>query len=369
LKKTHSTDSWSYFNPVKVVSDSIEQLTKYISLSGNTLIISSRNFEMSPFLEDLLMKIGSENTFVYCQVKPNPDLDDIDKVVEKYKRKNIKNIIGLGGGSVMDFSKILSVTLNCPLSNPLNSIFRSGKDVNFVRDVFLVLVPSTCGTGSEVTPFATIWDGKNQKKRSLVTDSIFADLAYLDPKLTNSLNREQILYPALDLISHCLESLWNRNKNPITIAFSYQALSLVIEAFSTYQNEEKLNVDLVKLQAASTIAGFAISRTRTAIAHSISYPLTIQHRIPHGLAASFTLIPLLELNLNLIAVNSNQMNILLTVLKLLKQINIVTEIKKFVTNDELNLLIGEMINKERSDNYNGFMENNLPDLIKKIIHL
>jgi alcohol dehydrogenase class IV len=366
LKKIDSHNLWSYSNPVKIISDSLDKLTQYVSFSGNTLIISSQSFDKSKILEDLISQIGPHRIFAYSQVSPNPDLDNIDNFIEEFKGKDIQNIIGLGGGSVMDFSKVASVTLDTSLIKPLDLIFRKNYFQDFKRTTSLILIPTTTGTGSEVTPFATIWDNHDCIKRSLLTNSIYPDIAYLDPRLTMTLSSDQIFYTTLDLISHCLESLWNKNKSPITVSFSYHALTLVIDSYDESNDLMAIPNSLNKLQEAATIAGLAISQTKTALSHSISYPLTIRYRIPHGLAVGFTLAPLLRLNINSIAENPYQLNILLKILDLLESVDILEHVNRLVTQKEIELIFGEMITKDRSANYNGLMSDNLEGLIKRI---
>lgn len=369
MKKIDSHNLWSYSNPVKIISDSLDKLTQHVSFNGNTLIISSRSFDKSKILESLISQFDLHRIFVYSQVSPNPDLDFIDNFVEEYQGKDIQNIIGLGGGSVMDFSKVASVTLGTSLIKPLDLIFRKNYFQDFKRTLSLILIPTTTGTGSEVTPFATIWDNRDCKKRSLSTNSIYPDIAYLDPKLTKTLSAELVFYTTLDLISHCLESLWNKNKSPITTSFSYHALTLVIDSYDESKDLMANPKISNKLQEAATIAGLAISQTKTAISHSISYPLTIRYRIPHGLAVGFTLTPLLRLNINSMAENSYQLNVLLKILNLLESVDILEHVNRLVTQKEIELIFGEMITKDRSANYKGLMSDNLDELIKKITTL
>jgi alcohol dehydrogenase len=150
-------------------------------------------------------------------------------------------------------------------------------------------LPSTSGTGAEVTPFATIWDNAQRVKRSLSGDFLYPQTALVDPELTLSLPWTTTLYCGLDAISHALESLWNRNATPVSVLLANEALRLASKALPALE-EDLGNVDLREnMQRASLLAGLAISQNRTAIAHAISYPFTLRFGVPHGLACSFTL--------------------------------------------------------------------------------
>jgi alcohol dehydrogenase len=160
----------------------------------------------------------------------------------------------------------------------------------------LVAVPTTAGTGSEVTPFATVWDHQNKKKHSVTGDDLYAQTALLDPELTLGLPDEVTVSSGLDAISHAFESTWNRNATPVSLGFATASLQLSLKALPIlHENPENLEQRAAMLQA-STLAGMAISQTRTALAHSISYPLTAHFGLPHGIACSFTLPALLEFN-------------------------------------------------------------------------
>src|SRR5690606_20309422 len=116
---------------------------------------------------------------------------------------------------------------------PLGKVLREGRQQTWEKKIPLVAIPTTSGTGAEVTPFATVWDQSEHRKYSITGDLIFPDTAVLDPELTLSLPEKETLYPGLDAISHALESLWNVNRTPVTAGFAIQALELAVEALPT----------------------------------------------------------------------------------------------------------------------------------------
>jgi len=165
-----------------------------------------------------------------------------------------------------------------------------------IRPLPLTAIPTTAGTGSEVTPFATIWDLSGEKKYSLSSPRLFARRALLDPKLTLTLPRDLTVVTGLDALSHALESLWNRCANPITRAYALRAAAIALETLPALAIDLKNTELRTKMMEASLLAGLAISGSRTALAHSISYPITARYGMPHGLACSFTLPAILEFN-------------------------------------------------------------------------
>src|SRR5690606_38121554 len=120
--------------------------------------------------------------------------------------------------------------------------------------------------------------------------------ALLDPELTLGLPEDVTISSGLDAISHALESAWNRNANPASLGLVTKSLQLSLSALPRAVQEPENRDARADMMQASTLAGIAISQTRTALAHAISYPLTARFGLPHGLACSFTLPALLAFN-------------------------------------------------------------------------
>ncbi len=154
-----------------------------------------------------------------------------------------------------------------------------------------IAVPTTAGTGSEVTPWATVWqrEGDSPKKYSLSSPQLWAELALLDPELTLSQPRRVMRNSALDALSHALDSIWNVNANPISDALAVSGARAILSALPVAWQTPSDLAARETLMEASLQAGLAFSATRTALAHSLSYPLTLSHGLPHGLACSFVL--------------------------------------------------------------------------------
>ena len=145
------------------------------------------------------------------------------------------------------------------------------------------------GTGSEVTSWGTVWDGAGGRKYSLALPGLYPERAVVDPALMRSKPRGLTISTGLDAFSHAVESIWNRNANPVSLTFAVTAAREIMEVLPRLADDLG-NPDLRRRMAlASTFAGLAFSATKTAIAHSISYPVTLRHDVIHGIACSFTL--------------------------------------------------------------------------------
>lgn len=296
---------WSHYQPVRISSGplkdtlpvSLQALLKEKIQSGTVLLITTAGFTKRGKTAQLTQWLSPLPVVVMDQVKANPDIDGIDSWINHFAATPITAVIGLGGGSVMDAAKAIAhmLTVAAPDQAPLDLLFRTKQLQQPEHRLPLVLIPTTAGTGSEVTPFATIWDYQHKQKYSLSGPSVYPDFALLDASLTLALPAEETLYSGLDALSHALESLWNHHRTPISEAYACQAIALLVRHFIQALSCPASLSARQGMQTASLLAGLAISTTRTAIAHAISYPLTSHYAVPHGLACSFTLPALVEL--------------------------------------------------------------------------
>ena len=342
----------SNFRFVDINSSNIEEIN-YDFLNKKILIITSKSFMRNGVIERLCNNLDSPYIEIFNEVQPNPNIENIKDLITSYRYFKPKCIIGLGGGSVMDTAKAASIFFDNNNDLNIDTYFCKKNQEQINHKLDLICIPTTSGTGSEVTPFATIWDKKNSAKYSLSGDIVYPTLSILDPTLTVTLNKTNTLLPALDTISHCLESLWNIASGVETRNYAYRGLQLSNEALPQLLQENNSLINREKMQLASTYGGIAISKTKTAIAHALSYKFTNDFDIPHGLACSFTLLPLIEIQKANIAHNSFEENILKETSKLLRVIDplklIIQDLGKELIIDTL----GKVANPERLLNYSG----------------
>ena len=203
-------------------------------------------------------------------------------------------IVAVGGGSALDTAKALMVGTQSGEFDALVALLATGKRFKPHRVKTLIAVPTTSGTGSEVTGWATVWNRAAGKKYSLHLPETWPEAALVDPELTLSLPAGPTLAAGLDALSHSLESIWNLNANPVSDNHAINGARLVLATLpALMRNLGDLELRR-RMALAALTAGLAFSNTRTALAHSISYDMTIHHGLPHGIACSFTLGMVLE---------------------------------------------------------------------------
>lgn len=289
------------------------------------------------------------------QVYPNPELSELEEQIKKLRQIKITHLIGVGGGSVLDTAKIFAFMLLTKKNYSLKDVLLANEKNEFCCEgcIKLSLVPTTSGTGAEITPFATVWDSVVSKKFSL--DGIYnlADTIILDPLLLTTVPKEASLFFGLDTISHCLESLWNRNRTKESQANALLALKLTLEALPVVLRDLQNLKAREQMQQASFLAGRAISQTKTALAHSISYPLSLYFKIPHGLACSFTLISIYNYISSVSELEKNDLNKeeISGAIFFLNSLDLGKKISSYCSKQQAVGLIQEMINPSRADNF------------------
>ncbi|KAA0980404.1 iron-containing alcohol dehydrogenase PsrA [Pseudomonas sp. ANT_H12B] len=235
--------------------------------------------------------LGDRLVYVIEDVQPNPDVAQLRGTYERFwqEASECHLVIAVGGGSAIDTAKALIVGTESGSFDELLALLATGKPFVPARSKILIAAPTTAGTGSEVTPWATIWDAASHKKYSLHLDCTWPTIAIVDPELMLTVPASVTVSTGLDALSHALESIWNINANPISDTFAISAIEDILGCLPLLRRDLS-NKDLrCRMALAALKAGMAFSNTKTALAHSISYEMTLRHGLPHGIACSFTL--------------------------------------------------------------------------------
>jgi alcohol dehydrogenase class IV len=244
-------------------------------ISPVLLVGSQRGIQQ---LEGYGLEFGS-NVEVIDEVSSHPTLEEVLKTISRLPRFQTFEVIAIGGGSVIDFAKGLIL-----------EFAKIGSKCQKFQ-----AVPTTAGSGSECTTFATFWDGAT--KQSLDDESLLPSNAIYIPELLRSQTAKQFVAATSDAVAHCLDTLWNKNATSESKGYAEAALELLIPVVE-YLPNEPTNAPPSLLQAAqhgAALAGQAINISRTSISHALSYPLTTRLDIPHGLATGLTLRSILTL--------------------------------------------------------------------------
>lgn len=292
-----SSAPWSWHNPVRVRygRDGRSGLAEVLR-DCRLLIVTTRRGRRQLAGDRLLAAVPEQNRVCWVDsVQANPDLAWMEDTRRALGDESFDAVLGFGGGSALDAAKVLAVSLSAECRRlPLPQLLADASLIAGARTPAVHAVPTTAGTGSEVTPFATVWDHASKKKHSLAGASMFPAFAWVDPALTDEVPLPVTLSTGLDAINQAMESVWNKNATPVTLALATRALKAGLWALPVLMRQpgERRARDL--MSEASLLAGLAISQTRTALCHSISYPLTAHFGLSHGLACAWTMPAVLD---------------------------------------------------------------------------
>jgi len=217
---------------------------------------------------------------VFSEVKPEPDLPNLEKLVALARDVRPELIVGFGGGSAMDVAKLAAVLVD--ETRPFHELVGPGKAGR--RAALLVQVPTTAGTGSEAGTRALVTDPQTLNKLAVESIHMLADLAIIDPDLTVTVPPAVTAATGIDALAHCVEAYTSRRAHPIIDMYAREGISLVGRFLGRAVADGGDVEARAGLAVASLYGGFCLGPVNTTAGHAVSYPLGTRHKIAHGLA-------------------------------------------------------------------------------------
>ena len=228
----------------------------------------------------------------FVEVIPDPDIACAEACIKKAKSGAFDLIVGVGGGSPMDIASITGVMCNNP--GTVHDYF----GVNLVKNpgIPTVLIPTTAGTGAEVTPNAILTDTKEQLKKAIVSPYILPRIAVIDPLLTVTLPPRVTAFSGMDALTHAIEAYTSVNANDWTDLYATHAIVYISRSLrtATYKGE---NLEArYEMAIGSLYAGIALANAGVTAVHALAYPLGGEFNVPHGIANGLLLPYVMEYN-------------------------------------------------------------------------
>jgi alcohol dehydrogenase class IV len=245
---------------------------------------------------DELRKIRSFE--ILDRVFPDPKVDDVMAMVNELQRKPVNMVIGIGGGSAMDSAKAVTAVLSN--GGDLNDYLGATATRKLEkRDVKLILIPTTSGTGSEVTKVG-VYTSHSGRKYTLGHPLMQADIAVLVTGFVLGLPPALTASTAFDALSHALETLWNRNATPLTDRAAIESAVHILKWMETAYDSSLTGATegRAEMLEGACMAGTAFTQTGTAAVHALSFILSEEWHVPHGVACAFTLEDVFRLNIS-----------------------------------------------------------------------
>ena len=289
-----------YFNPVRTLTGKgcLSQLTTLLeemNIAGEKVLIlawDERVFDLEGIKNaEKTEKWKFEKKIFQAS---NPTVEQLFELYRKMYTDRAKVIIAVGGGSVMDMGKSLCLIqeMEIPSEDALREIIQEKRFG--IPAAKWIGVPTTAGTGSEVTCWATIWDPTKETKRSVESRNNYAYAAIVDSQLSGSMPVKLAVSSALDAAAHAMESYWAKASNLVSRTLALKAIHLIMDHMDDLLVGKEEAHDY--MAQGSLMAGLAFSNTKTTACHSISYPLTMEYGIPHGTAVSMLMAPVMKVN-------------------------------------------------------------------------
>jgi len=264
-------------------SGCISECPKYLADRGveRALVIAP------PFGRKIAEQIlaGIAHTQIEDSIEAEPSVSGFDAILERAKAFKPDAVIGLGGGSAIDVAKLTAALIDG--EQKVNEVFGTGLVKG--RSAILVCVPTTAGTGAEVSPNAILLDEADEMKKGVVSPYLVPDAAFVDAELTVSVPPAVTAATGLDALTHCIEAYTNRFAHPVVDTWAIEGVRLIAGALATAVREPK-NIDArEKLALGSLYGGLCLGPVNTAAVHALSYPLGGRHHVAHGHANAILL--------------------------------------------------------------------------------
>ncbi len=275
----------------------VNSIASEIQALGGTkpLIITDPGLVATGIIDRITNLLNAASIPYTCfdKVEADPRFELVDEVVQLAQAEKIDCILGIGGGSSLDIAKMVSVMSTNP--GKVDDYF--GIDLVQEAGLKTILIPTTAGTGSEVTPIVILSDHHEKLKKGVVSAHLFPDCALLDPELTVGLPPAVTAATGMDALIHAMEAFTSINANSITDMLAIQAMDLIYNNIRTaYANGNDLDARLKMLEG-SMLAGMAFANAGVTAVHAFAYPIGAEFHIPHGIANTIMLTPVMEFNL------------------------------------------------------------------------
>ncbi len=275
---------------VKELPEIVRSLDK-----NKPLIVTDRGIVKAGICERIQKILKNENigSDVFDGVESDPSVETAYRCLDVAAECKCDLLIGIGGGSSLDIAKVTSILL----TNGGDVLQYTGIDKVPLPGIETVLIPTTAGTGSEVTPIAVLSDRKEHLKKGIVSDRLYSKVALIDPELMTGLPPKVTAYTGMDALTHAIEAYTNKYSQPFVDTFAIEAIQLIgqnlTKAVKTGSDmEARYNMAL-----ASLYGGLCLGSVNTAAVHALAYPLGGTFDVPHGVANALLLPYVMEFNL------------------------------------------------------------------------
>ena len=258
------------------------------------LVVAGTTVAKSPSGRKVLETIAPATCTVYTGVPPEPPLETVDELLAIGRKYMVNTVVAVGGGSVIDAAKAAAALI--PVEGRTADYFFGRLHLQR-KGLFFAALPTTAGTGAEITNNAVLTDRESRIKQSLRHPSMVADAAVVDPDLTLSCPRELTAFSGLDAFVQAFESFTSPRASALTRALAAEAVRKIFHSLEEAWKEPENIRARTEMAEASMLSGMAFSQTGLGAVHGLAHPVGSLLGVPHGLACAILMRPVLEFNL------------------------------------------------------------------------
>jgi alcohol dehydrogenase class IV len=285
-----------FFMPTRIIMGEdciLKNADALYKLGKKALIVTgSRSAKVNGSFSDIIntLDVNGQEYAVFDKVMANPTIDCVYEGAAFAKKENVDFIIAIGGGSPMDAAKAIAL-LACQ-DIPRENLFLGEYEAKVLPMAF---IPTTAGTGSEVTQYSILTNDAARTKTTLAAPFLFPDVSFLDSKYMEALSKVTTINTAIDALSHSVESFLSVRANSLTEVLALDSIGIIVKQFENLKNFALTREDRSQLLYASTLGGMVIAHTGTTAVHSMGYSLTYFKDIDHGRANGLLLTEFMKL--------------------------------------------------------------------------
>jgi alcohol dehydrogenase class IV len=288
--------SYSLSFPGRIIfgAGAVKELPALLPANSRILLVTGSHAEkddMLGFMQHLL--IGFETTTV-CGIESEAPLQEVDKLIQAGRYSSSTAIVAVGGGSVIDAAKAAAAII--PLEGFVTDYFYDKRKIPG-KGLFFAALPTTAGTGSEITPNAVLTDQAHSIKQSIRHQGMFADVAIIDPELTYSCPPALTAASGLDAFTQAVESYIARGANTVSRLLAGRAAAMLMKNILPACDDPHDANARCAMAEGSMLGAMAFAQSGLGAVHGLAHPLGAKLKIPHGLCCAILLVPVLKANL------------------------------------------------------------------------
>jgi alcohol dehydrogenase class IV len=291
-------DSFILSYPAKIIfgPGKLSELPDNLGFASGKILLVTGNHAVKSGLRDKVLAILKDyQVFAESGINPEPPLEDVERLVNTGREKQVQAVIAIGGGSVIDTAKAAAAII--PLTGTVADYFHGKKEIP-AKGLFFAALPTTAGTGAEITKNSVLTDVDSKVKKSLRHPSMVPDLALIDPELNLSASPSLTAASGLDAFTQAVESYLSVNANAVTKSLAKGAVEKIFHNLETAFKEPDNLKARTAMAEGSLMSAMAFSQSGLGAVHGLAHPIGSLLKVPHGVACAILLLPVLKWNLS-----------------------------------------------------------------------